>query len=57
MSDWESFWHMGGYAGFVWSSYGLAAVVLVANIIAPMLAARRQRQRLERQRKLARRQS
>lgn len=24
----QDFFHMGGYAGFVWSSYGLAAVVL-----------------------------
>ena len=30
------FLHMGGYAFYVWTSYGLALVVLVANLIAPM---------------------
>ena len=35
------FLHMGGYATFVWTSYGLAAVVLIANIIAPALRRRR----------------
>ena len=32
----SEFFHMGGYAFFVWLSYGLATVVLIANIIAPM---------------------
>jgi len=35
------FLHMGGYATFVWTSYGLAAVVLIANVIAPALRRRR----------------
>lgn len=30
------FLHMGGYAFFVWTSYGLAAIILIANIILPM---------------------
>jgi len=29
--DLQSFFHMGGYAGFVWTSYGLTALVLVWN--------------------------
>jgi heme exporter protein D len=27
----REFLHMSGYAGFVWSAYGLTAVVLLAN--------------------------
>lgn len=38
MSD---FLHMGGYALFVWSSYLLVAVVLVANVIVPLRNHRR----------------
>jgi heme exporter protein D len=29
--DLREFLHMGGYAGFVWTAYGLTTVVLVAN--------------------------
>ncbi len=32
----SEFFHMGGYALYVWLSYGLALVVLVGNIILPM---------------------
>ncbi len=39
---------MGGYAQWVWSAYGLALVVLTANVIA---ASRRYRQAIERLRK------
>ena len=37
----EEFLHMGGYAGYVWSSYGIALVVLLANIISPIRERRR----------------
>lgn len=51
---------MGGYAFFVWSSYGLSLLVLLLTFIWPMLQKRRLLQRLKqaRQRKsqLARRQ-
>jgi heme exporter protein D len=30
------FLNMGGYATYVWSSYGVAAVVLVANLLIPV---------------------
>jgi len=33
MSD---FFHMGGYAFYVWLSYGLTAVILIANVIIPV---------------------
>ncbi len=33
---WEEFIHMGGYAAYVWSAYGLSAAVLLWNLIAPL---------------------
>ncbi len=39
--NWNEFFHMGGYAGYVWSSYALALVVLLFNIIAPLRQKRR----------------
>lgn len=53
----QEFFHMGGYAVYVWSSYAIALVVLVANVVAPVLerrklfgqlARRQQRERRER---------
>jgi len=46
----HEFFNMGGYAVYVWSSYAIALVVLVANVLAPV----RQRRKLLGQ--LARRQ-
>ena len=34
------FVHMGGYASYVWSSYGMALVVVLANIAWPLLRRR-----------------
>jgi heme exporter protein D len=31
----NEFFHMGGYAFYVWTSYGIALVVLLLNIILP----------------------
>jgi heme exporter protein D len=33
----SEFFHMGGYALYVWSSYGLALVVMLAIFISPIL--------------------
>ncbi|MEN8178280.1 MAG: heme exporter protein CcmD [Pseudomonadota bacterium] len=33
----NDFLAMGGYAEYVWPSYILAIIILVANIVAPML--------------------
>lgn len=33
----ESFFHMGGYALYVWTSYGITTVVLLWNLFAPVL--------------------
>lgn len=32
MSDLESFLHMGGYAMYVWPSFALSALVILANV-------------------------
>ncbi|MBE9562079.1 MAG: heme exporter protein CcmD [Proteobacteria bacterium] len=31
----NEFFHMGGYAFYVWTSYGLTFLVLIANLIIP----------------------
>ena len=35
--NWSEFFNMGGYAFFVWTSYALTLIVVLANIISPML--------------------
>ncbi len=37
----EEFFHMGGYAVYVWSSYGLAFIVLLVIFIGPMMNRKR----------------
>ncbi len=44
MSSWEEFWHMGGYAVYVWSAYAIAFAILGANVVVPIVW----RKRLER---------
>ena len=34
--SWSEFFAMGGYATFVWSSYALTLVVMIANIVLPL---------------------
>ena len=46
--SWSEFFHMGGYATFVWSSYGLALVMVVFNIVSPMLEHKRVISRVKR---------
>ncbi len=48
MSGVEAFLHMGGYGAYVWSSYALAAVLLVINIVLPRRAESAALQRLAR---------
>ena len=36
------FLHMGGYAFYVWTSYGIALIVLLLNVLGPL----RQRRKL-----------
>ncbi|MEN8167986.1 MAG: heme exporter protein CcmD [Pseudomonadota bacterium] len=33
----SEFFAMGGYGAYIWPSYALAFIILVANIVAPML--------------------
>jgi heme exporter protein D len=35
--SWHEFLAMGGYGFFVWTSYGIAFVVLILNIIIPIV--------------------
>ena len=35
--NWSEFFNMGGYAFFVWTSYALFLVVIIANIILPVI--------------------
>jgi len=37
----REFLSMGGYGVFVWTSYGLSALVLVANVVAAAMRERR----------------
>jgi heme exporter protein CcmD len=43
MSD---FWDMGGYAFYVWGSYGFAAAVFAWNVVAPRVQRHAVRRRL-----------
>ena len=45
---------MGGYAAYVWSAYGFAAVVLIALLVQSWRSARRREAELEQVRRLAR---
>jgi len=45
---------MGKYAIYVWSSYGLSVVVLVASFIVPLMQHRKQLRILRRQRRAGR---
>ena len=38
----NEFFHMGGYGFYVWTSYGIALIILLLNIFAPL----RQRRKL-----------
>jgi heme exporter protein D len=47
-TSWSDFFHMGGYALYVWFSYAVALVVLGGTILVPLLRHRRLRRELER---------
>ncbi len=40
MTSWQEFFNMGGYGFYVWSSYGIAFIVLLINVINPILCER-----------------
>ena len=35
--NWSEFFAMGGYAFFVWTSYGLTFLVILLNIVMPIM--------------------
>ena len=39
--SWSEFFNMGGYAVYVWTSYGLTLLMVVANIVMPLIERRR----------------
>jgi len=41
------FLHMGGYAGYVWSSYGITAAVLIVSLLLPLIENKFIRQRID----------
>jgi heme exporter protein D len=45
-SSWAEFWSMGGRGSYVWGSYGLVAVLVVAEIIAVRLRGKQARANL-----------
>ncbi len=47
-SSWSEFFHMGGYALYVWLAYGVGLVVLGGVVLAPLLRHRRLRRELAR---------
>ncbi|MBT8114227.1 MAG: heme exporter protein CcmD [Arenicella sp.] len=53
--NWSEFFHMGGYAFYVWSAWGLTALVLLWQFIQPKRRNAKIRRLLKRQ--LARQQS
>lgn len=42
------FLHMGGYAFYVWTSYGIVTVMLILNVVLPLRRDREVRRRLRR---------
>ncbi len=50
----EEFFNMGGYAPYVWSSYAIALVVLLFNLLSPLLHHRKLLAQLARRAKRAR---
>lgn len=52
MSSLHEFVTMGGYAFYVWTSYAVALIVLVANFLLPLFRGRRLRRELARRTRL-----
>ena len=47
--NWADFFHMGGYAAYVWTSWGLTAIVLFFLYLLPKLNNAKIRQQIKRQ--------
>ncbi|WP_231891513.1 heme exporter protein CcmD [Achromobacter ruhlandii] len=44
--SWAAFWHMGGRASFVWGSYGMLALLVLAECVSLVRRRRRALRRL-----------
>jgi len=51
----SEFFHMGGYGFYVWTSYGIALLILVANVLSPILLKKKLLSELARREQRARR--
>jgi heme exporter protein D len=47
--NWSEFFHMGGYAYYVWPSWGLTALVILWQYLQPKMANKRIRREISRQ--------
>jgi heme exporter protein D len=45
-NSFQDFWHMGGYGFYVWTSYGLTAVVVAVEIVQTRMRRKRVLQQL-----------
>jgi len=46
--NWSEFFNMGGYAFYVWTSYALTFIVLLANIVSPIMQRKKAIKRIKR---------
>ncbi len=46
--NWSEFFHMGGYAFFVWTSYALTFAIIIANIVFPIMQRKKVIKRIKR---------
>lgn len=47
--NWTEFFHMGGYAFYVWTAWGLSVLVLIWQVLQPKLAHKRIKRDIARQ--------
>ena len=50
MNSLHEFLTMGGYAPYVWPAYAVAAVVMIANVVLPLVRLKRIRSEIRRRR-------
>jgi len=50
--NWSEFWHMGGYALYVWASFGVTALLMIAEPLLVGGRCRNVRRRIARLRRL-----
>jgi heme exporter protein D len=46
--NWSEFFNMGGYAFYVWTSYALTFIILLANIVSPIMQRKKAIKRIKR---------